>query len=309
MTRDPNLPLGGLPAADHTLLVEPPLELAVAEIRFLGEQQRLDVRTGLAIRDLLDGAGYHFDRLEPVREGHVAIDLEQGAVPTLRQDHVTGWQFTDARGQLQLTAMPNALVVQTTKYERWSSSMRPLLAAALNAVEKTVTPPGTARIGLRYVDRFTDPTARDTSAWRGRICESLLGPLTHPVFGAKVRAAQQQVELDLEPAAGALLRHGPYADAAAAGAVSYLLDIDVFDTSARAFDVEDILDTAQVLNRTAFTLFQSSLTEDYLRRLGAKLSPEPGTDVDARVDTGSATQDTGSTNTTDTTDVQGQEGR
>ena len=50
MPDDASLPLGNLPVADPSVLVEPPLELAVAEIRFLGAGAPLDTQLGLALK-------------------------------------------------------------------------------------------------------------------------------------------------------------------------------------------------------------------------------------------------------------------
>ena len=272
-------PLGSLPPADPAVLVDPPLELAVAEIRFLEAGPVLGAAAGLALRRGLADAGYDLVRMEAMQHGRFEISLQQGAAPESRvQGVATGWQLQDVQGQLQVTAMPEALVVQTSRYERWSTSMRPLLESALTVAREVMAPRGVARIGLRYIDRFTDPDARTPEAWRGRIHDSLLGPVCHPVFGPSVASAQQQVELGLEPAAGALLRHGPFVDPAQAGAVSYLLDIDVFDQEPRPFDVAAIVTRAQVLNRTAFSLFQHSFTPKYLAELGTSEVPPSGQD-------------------------------
>jgi uncharacterized protein (TIGR04255 family) len=150
----------------------------------------------------------------------------------------------------------------------------------LGVAAEVIAPVGVARIGLRYIDRFTDREARTPAAWRGRIHDSLLGAVCHPAFGAVVESAQQQVELSLEPSAGAILRHGPFRDPAEGGAVSYLLDIDVFDSEPRVFDVAAVIARTQVLNRTAFSLFQSSLSAEYLHQLGAEVVGSSDADGD-----------------------------
>jgi uncharacterized protein (TIGR04255 family) len=164
--------------------------------------------------------------------------------------------------------LPGAVVLQTRRYERWSVTLRPAVFAMLEVVQRHLAPALVARIGLRYVDRFVDNVAT-AATWSGRINSHLLGAVEHPVFGAHVRSAQQQIDLELGPAHGAILRHGPFIDPAVGGATSYLVDIDAFDAESTTFDPQSLTVRAEVLNRTAATLFQSTLTPEFLRELQA----------------------------------------
>ena len=275
---DETRPLAGLPPADRTLLIRAPLELAIAEVRFVSSTDDLPAEVGLQIRRRLDDLGYRFARLERAQEGRVSIEMNQSAAPASRLEQVaTGWQLHSADGGSQVTLMPGAVVLQTNKYERWSVSLRPVLQALLTVTEEVNSPSLVNRIGLRYVDRFVEKASRSAADWVGRIDDTLLGPTEHPVFGGFVRSAQQQVELSLGDAHGALLRHGPFVDAAEAGAISYLLDIDVFDLEPTVFDVQDLLERAEILNRTAASLFQTSLTQDYLRSLQRQQADQTST--------------------------------
>ena len=51
------------------------------------------------------------------------------------------------------------------------------------------------------------------------------------------------------------------------GAISYLLDIDVSDTTSSAFDVKAVLATADELNLDALALFQACICPEYLSEL------------------------------------------
>lgn len=261
-------PLGGLPPADRTLLVDPPLELAIVEIRFTGTGEDLPAPVALQARARLGELGFDFARLEQARQGRVTLELNPGSQPnTHLQELSQGWQLVTADGRLHVTFMPGAVVVQTSLYERWSVSLRPVLEAVLTVVREVIAPDLVQRIGLRYVDRFVESSAQAAADWKDRIHDSLLGPACHPQMGALVLQAQQQVELRLDDTHGALLRHGAFQDAAANNAVSYLLDIDVFDLEPQEFDVTLLAERTEVLNRTAAALFQLALTSDYLRTL------------------------------------------
>jgi uncharacterized protein (TIGR04255 family) len=261
-------PLAGLPPADRTLLVRPPLELAVLEVRFVADASDIAVDVALTAQERLADLGHVYARLERAQENRIEIQMQPGAAPVSQvQSIAQGWQLHAADGSGHITLLPGAVVLQTSRYERWSVTLRPVLEVLVGVAEEFLAPSVVDRIGLRYVDRFVDAGARTPAAWRGRIQPDLLGPACHPVFGAHVRGAQQQVELALGAAQGALLRHGPFADPAVGGAISYLVDIDVYDAESSRFRTADLVHRAEVLNRTAASLFQATLTREYLRTL------------------------------------------
>ena len=261
-------PLAGLPPADRTLLVRPPLELAVLEVRFVAEAADVSADVALAARERLAALGLSYVRQERAQEGRLEIQMQPGAAPVSHvQQGARGWQLHAGDGTGHITLLPGAVVLQTSRYERWSVTLKPVLEALVAVTEEHLAPSVIDRIGLRYIDRFVDPSARTPAAWQGRVHPELLAAACHPVFGSHVRAAQQQVELTLGQAQGALLRHGPFVDAAAGDAVSYLVDIDVFDAESIRFQGAEVVRRAEVLNRTAASLFQATLTPEYLRTL------------------------------------------
>ncbi|MDP5184824.1 TIGR04255 family protein [Blastococcus sp. BMG 814] len=274
-------PLAGLPPADRTLLIAPPLELAVLEVRFVGDAADVPADVALAARERLAALGHSYVRQEQAQEGRIEIQMQPGAAPSSQVQQVArGWQLHSADGTSHITLLPSAVVLQTTRYERWSVTLRPVLEALVAVAEDLLMPSVVDRIGLRYIDRFVDAEARTPADWRGWIHPDLLGAACHPVFGAHVRGAQQQVELGLGEAQGALLRHGPFADPAVGGAVSYLVDIDVYDAESIRFDTAELVRRAEVLNRTAASLFQATLTPEYLRSLQRTDTPtDPATDT------------------------------
>ena len=258
-------PLAGLPGADRTLLARAPLELAIVEVRFAGASE-LPSDAGLRIRDLLEEAGLFLSRLEPRQTQR--INLTPGAPPSVEVG-TSGWLLANPDGTVQATVLPESAVFQTATYHRWSVSMRPSVEAVLSAVAELISPAVAIRIGLRYVNRFIDPEASSVAAWAGRIDECFLGPARHPNLGQLVRGCQQQVDLSFSDAQGAILRHGPFLDEGTGRSVSYLLDIDCYDTTPSRFVVAELGERAEVLNRTAASLFQSVITEDYRRELQA----------------------------------------
>jgi uncharacterized protein (TIGR04255 family) len=264
-------PLAGLPGADRKLLARAPLELAIVEVRFAGASE-LPSDAGLRVRDRLGEAGLSLTRLEPRQTQR--INLSPGVPPSVEVG-TSGWLLANSDGSVQTTVLPESAVFQTTTYHRWSVTMRPSVEAVLSAVGDLISPAVVIRIGLRYVNRFTDPEASNVSAWAGRIDERFLGPALHPNLGQLVRGCQQQVDLSFSDTQGAILRHGPFVDEGSGRSVSYLLDIDCYDTTPSRFVVAELTERAEVLNRTAASLFQAVITEDYRHQLQADNADAP----------------------------------
>lgn len=261
-----DVPLGGLPSADTTLLANAPLEVAIIEVRFTSALHEVPAKVAAGVRDaLVKALEVDFPNIQPATQGTMQFNLRAGGA-SWSGDETKGWQVATDDGQLSATIFPGSIIWQVGDYERWSLSMRAPVEVLLEAVTADVAPSLVQRIGLRYVDRFVDPACTTPQDWFGKIDDTLLGPLGNGVFGSMVRGAQQQVEVALDGRHGALLRHGPVHDQASKS-VNYLLDLDVFAHAATPFDASDVVDAAERLNRTALSLFQACVSADYLKTL------------------------------------------
>lgn len=272
MTIDPHapypaedIPLGDLPSADPTLLGNAPLEVAVIEIRYTSSASEISPETAAAFRDkLVENTGVDYPNIQPTVQQQMRIDFGANGVSQVAAES-RGWQIASANGTL-ITLMPDILIMQINRYERWSTSVKPPLTVLVESLAQLVKPSLVHRIGLRYVDRFHDSGFDSAAAWHGRIHDTLLGPVLNPDFGARVQGAQQQVEIRIDDHHGALLRHGPVRDDSGK-CVQYLLDTDVFRHSSFTFDPGQVVISAERLNRTALSIFQSSVTDTYLKEL------------------------------------------
>ncbi|MHB1731916.1 MAG: TIGR04255 family protein [Ferrimicrobium acidiphilum] len=261
-------PLAGLPGADRTLLAHPPLELAVAEFRTTLREEELSADSALRFKERLADLGVAFVRMEPIQQQRLSLNVQAGVAASPQVEVGTrGWLFVSADGATQMSLLPEAVVYQTSRYNRWSVTMRPAIEAVVTAMNELQPTPLVMRIGVRYVNRLVDTTASTAQSWIPHLNEHFLGPLCHEDLGVHVRASQQQVELVFSGTQGALVRHGPFLDATAGGSSSYLIDIDVFDTEPLRLDEADLVERIEVLNRTAATLFQAVLKPDYLKYL------------------------------------------
>jgi len=263
----PGAPLGGLPRSERVLLRRAQIEVALVEVRFHTGRTEITSEEGLNFRNLLKDAGVDLPRLQAAQQQQVSLNIGPAGATSGVEVHARGWQLASEDGYVLATVLPDAVVVQTTKYARWSTGLRPALEALLRAAVDVLSPDLVQRVGIRYVNRLVDDKAQSPAAWVGRIQPTALGPITDPVLGPLLEATQQQIELTLGDAQGAIVRHGAFKDAASRGRYSYLLDIDVFDGQSNRFDPEGILLAAQVLNRSALSIFQHIVLPEYREQM------------------------------------------
>jgi len=250
-------PLGGLPLGERVLYQDARLDLAVLEVRFSAATEPISDHQAEAFREVLQQNGFYADRVVPASQSEFRVDVSQGnQIASVTETH--GWEYRRSDDQAVMF-WPTSIAVQAGRgYERWSTSLKPPLSAALGAVQALLGPAMVQRTGVRYINRLPHRTDSE-AAWEGRIDPSLLGPMHHPVLGSSIRGAQQQLDLDLGAGYGASIRHGIQPSDNLAS--DYLLDIDVFDLTTAAFAIESILFIAQRLNRTAMAIFQQCVTK------------------------------------------------
>ncbi|MEW1952054.1 TIGR04255 family protein [Terrabacter sp. NPDC080008] len=256
-------PIGGLPPADPVLLRNPQIEAALVEIRFSGVEHEVASKVAFRVRDAAERSGFEFPQMRATQSQEITVRIEDGkALPDL-QERASGWQMATEDGHLAVTLLPGVFAVQATKYERWRTTLEPVLAQVAEAVEATMSPAMLNRVGVRFINRLTRADAESPLAWKDAINPTFLGSLLDPNIGPKVVGTQQQAEVRLGPAKGALIRHGLFSDTARLGAYSYLVDLDVFDQAASPFEADRIVTTARTLDRTALSLFQQIVLPSY----------------------------------------------
>jgi uncharacterized protein (TIGR04255 family) len=248
-----------LPAPDEALLPRSPLVLVVCQIRFEDMPAVSDARVVLKVQEALGGRTGEYPKVEknisqvvnvPVIEGHV-----QAAVPQQQ----TGWRLSSAAGERTIYLMPDSISLETTAYPGWED-FRSRLTRLVDAVCEYIDPALEQRLGLRYVNRITEPVVSHPREWRDYITPELLGPILHKRLGPAIQASQQQLDFDVTGEMQCSVRHGFFSDAARSGAPAYLLDFDVYRQGARAFDRADILETVEQFHRLVLQLFQQSIT-------------------------------------------------
>lgn len=250
------------------VLASPQIEVALAEFRFSPLQREISAEDALAIRAALRSAGTDLETVQPAAAHELSLAMTPAGVQSSTVAEAHGWQISDTAHRTVVTILPASVSVQTSQYERWSRSLRPVLAALVVAVHDVLAPHLRTRVGLRYVNRLADPEARSAGHWTDRIDPRLLGPLSDRAFADRVTGSQQQLDLTDGTGRGQTLRHGCFRDAATRNAFSYLLDIDAYDTTTEPFGAGEVLGVTEELNRVAAATFRNALTTAYAAELG-----------------------------------------
>ncbi|MER6451920.1 TIGR04255 family protein [Streptomyces sp900105245] len=257
----------GFPEPDRRSLHHPPVELVIFELLLLADGKPVESKGALALKSVLMEAGWDVQHLESTQRRNLSLKVVGDEPEVVVGEEASGWSLVASDKSVSVSIFPTAVTAQVNGYRSWEKSLAPGLAGLLNGLGQVLQPSGVQRVGLRYVNRCTDPSASEPRSWRGRIEDSLLGPVLHPQFGDALVSAQQQVDLVWAQTERGVLRHGPFPDGSVGGALSYLLDIDISDTESGTFDPGRVLTVVDGLHLRALHVFQASLTPQYLRVL------------------------------------------
>jgi len=188
----------------------------------------------------------------------------------------TAPKFFSRDGATAVTFRREAVVVETTKYERYER-LRSVAKLALEARQNVEPVDGVDRVGLRYIDEIRAPEAGvDSTSWQPWIDSSLLGPVT---IGQSLDLTPSQFQgvasFAGPPGRSLVLRYGPREGYAVdpAGELKrttsppgpyFLLDIDSFWVAADetpALEPDRVLELCDNLHSPVRTLFERVITD------------------------------------------------
>jgi uncharacterized protein (TIGR04255 family) len=255
-----------LPTPNDTKLLRSPLAIVVCQVRYEQNLTVSDGGTALAVAKSLGGRDGPYPRLEAQQQFAAQVDLSNVGSPGISNTIPTrGWKFSSSSGDWSAIIMPDHAALETNAYTTWTKDFLPRVTALIEAVAEHVSPQIEERLGLRYVNRLPRPD-EDSMRWSGIVVDELLGPAADNFWAEGIESLQQQLQLDLGPELSCILRHGivPNANGQPDG---YLLDYDVFRQYPQPFDLNSIIQALGEMNRAALSLFQASLTKQYLDSL------------------------------------------
>jgi uncharacterized protein (TIGR04255 family) len=254
-----------LPAPRTERLTRSPLELVVCQVRHERNLAVADAKRALRVHDGLEEQYPTIDE-----SSGMALNIVGGPTGlSTATDQQRGWSFRSSDGNWTVVLMPDFFALETKAYEDWEDfSAR--LAAVVRHVDEVLEPSLEQRVGLRFIDRITDPKMSAPGDWGGWIDDRLLGPILHQAFGPAIKSVQQVVQLDGGDDMEVILRHGCLLEGAPGDqAWHYLLDHDCSRSRARAFSAEAVCAGVEGLHRLALSVFQAAVTPQlYAHLLG-----------------------------------------
>jgi uncharacterized protein (TIGR04255 family) len=209
--------------------------------------------------------------------------------PVLRQEQTQGivvgpagvtsakpqiaWRFSDGEGHWRVSLTPEFLALETTKYTSRGDFFQRLrlLAEALN---EHFEPGQLDRLGVRYIDRVTGAAVDDIA----KLVRPEVRGITGTIAATHALHALSESMFATDNARvltrWGFLPAGATVDPAAiepASEKSWILDLDMFSDAPMPFAVDRVVAEAQRYAERLYTIFRWAVTDEFLRRYGAKL--------------------------------------
>ena len=265
-----DVPLGGLLQSDRQVLGETHIEAAVAEVRFIASRTELPESEAVAVWHALGAETYPIFEKSALNSWNITVTPDGAGSSTTRQD---GWVVASAARDLTVTLLPSMVIVQNSKYERFSTGLAEPLRRAL---EPFVTATGVGvinRIGLRYINRLSASEATTPRYWAEQVNPEFAGPM-RGMMAPLVQSMHQQLQLRLDETAGARIQSGVFRETGSEERYSYLVDLDVYREQSIPFDANRCANLTRQLNRTALALFFRVLSPAFIEGLRPETAEE-----------------------------------
>jgi uncharacterized protein (TIGR04255 family) len=255
-------PLIGAPP-EEVHLARSPLARVICQVRF---------PTILAVRKADTVIGFQ----EAIRRDYPLLQEEQVRNVTVRlpgeleTENDVIWRFADQAQSWRTSLSSGFVSLETTQYESRHAFLN-RLKRVLEAVEATLRPQVTTRIGLRYVNRISGVALENLERM---VRKEVLGLLATPL-AVHVERTLTETRLDAEEATLSI-RWGkpgnlppPGLPQDAIETESWIIDIDMYDESPnRAFNAAELTETAQTFAERIYSVFHWTVTDELLRYYG-----------------------------------------
>jgi uncharacterized protein (TIGR04255 family) len=257
-----------LPVPDKTPLRRSPLQLVVCQVRFDEIFSVNDPRAVLALHKALGGPKGKYPKSESIQIQMTQVQVGPGGPEGAQTLPPQGGRRFKSQDDLwTITLLPTHVALETTAYTSWEGDFQNRLFELIDAIDEHIGPTIEERIGLRYINQLTEPTAVSPGDWHGYVAAELLGVILHPAIGPGVSNTLNQVNINFGEGLGCLLRHGAVPDPGQPGKTNYMLDLDTFRQQPRDFLAQDIKSCADELNDLVLRLFQQSITPELYKFL------------------------------------------
>lgn len=246
-----------LPEPSQERLPRSPLQLVVCQVRhepldatqLKDRARRIRAQLGDAYRSMVPGK---------------AVGVTINASPEgVEIDEHESWHLV-ADGVWTAVIANEFFSLETTDYLDWDDfvSRFELLAAAVARESDLAVE---LRLGLRYVDRLTEPPAPTPAAWADKVRPAFSGPLAEPDLATGLIGLQGIAQFASD-GRHINVRFGCVESQGGAG-WDYLLDHDCFREQGLAFSLETVRGGMEELHTLALQVFQRAVTDEYFEYL------------------------------------------
>ncbi len=262
-----------LPKDFDPIMGDPPREVPLGNAPLLRAiaQVRFPPITGIQNPDFIASFQEAIRPDYPVLRGEQVHRIIFAAGSQAQAAPSTIWRFHDISQGWRVSLGSDFLALETTKYVSRIDFLE-RFGLLIRSLEDRFHPAMVDRLGIRYIDRVSGNHVGDLELFlRKEICGVLATPL-------KSQTNQMLTEALLNTREGASLRARwgflpPNAtiDAAAIDPIpepSWILDLDMFSTSAVLFDADQLSQDAAAYAERIYSFFRWAVTKEFLAAFG-----------------------------------------
>lgn len=258
------------PPVDEIPLPRAPLVFVVAQARF---ERVASISSETFVAGFQEAIRAQYPIMQRGQQAGIVLGPDG---PVVTADAGVIWRFDETPEQWQLVLAPDFVALSTKRYTHRQDFID-RFSTVLSAAQRELKLRFCNRLGVRYVDRLTDPSLLDR-----------LGVLLKPeVLGA---VAVEPGETGVEPVHGfmdaayglpeaaelharwGLLPAGATFDPAieAADLRSWVLDLDVYSTERTPFDPRALASRADALSQRIYRFFRWAVQDEFLVAHGGR---------------------------------------
>ena len=257
------MPIPRLSFVDHDDVVfdDAPLELVLCQIRFSPILALLD-QAGVA--GLQEGLRREYPDFRADRD--IEFNVQPGQAQVRQKAPV--WRMTDSENRWTVSVAVDFVALQTPDYPD-SHEFTQRLKFVLAAMERTLAPGRTTRVGLRKVNVFADSEVNRWDGWRGLIRPELLGMAAVGDLPGTLVRSYSETEIHDDSQGRLTIRYGP--DPESPNTANFRLDMDYW--TERAFKVSpdsSLLERVAEYSDSITSFFHWAISPELRQRLGPR---------------------------------------
>lgn len=247
-------------------LARPPLIRVIAQVRF---PLVAKLRSEEAIAPFQDRIRDRYPFLRPEQSFGLAFG-QDGPVETTR---ISYWRFLDRDETWMVTLGSDFVGIETRRYTSRNDFLD-RFHEVLSACQSLFEPAAADRVGIRYVNRITDPLLHDL---RALVRPEVLGIAMTPLLeSAEQVIAQNLFRLDRCRLAArwGLLPPRASVDPSAIDPIderSWVLDLDAYHGQLQPFDSAELVGQLHDFAESIYKFFRWAVTDEFLRRHGGEV--------------------------------------